>query len=166
MLNDKEFWERIKKLDTVPTLVQNKPLKIIKVDQTHVTIFGRTSRISFFGEWGLYTNYHKLHQYGRITPGDENTSAYAATMAIIYAAVPEEVNVDGKGLRLRASTWEQLQERLEHLKTTLTALQRLFPNGIPADFDENVSVEQKEAHEKFNEAWEAVLKYRVVHPNL
>ena len=112
-MEEKEFWERINKMENtvVSTLVKHKSLSIIKVDENFVKIAHRVSLVPFFGQYGIYMNYHRLLKDGRIING-ENTRADSATFAIIRAAVPDEVIAVRRGLRsglkLKINTWEQL----------------------------------------------------------
>ena len=104
MLDDNAFWKRVKGLEgkIIYTIVKNKPLSVVEVDENKLTISGRKSDILFFGEWGLYENYHILYRDGRVKPGD-NASASSATIAIILAAVPDEaVKGDNTEIRLRS----------------------------------------------------------------
>lgn len=109
MLSKRDFWERVKSLEgsNVYTLYKRSPNTIQRVENKYVYTKQRQTPILFEGEWGLYTNYEILHKDGYLSikekdgEGAGNASGSYLAMAIILAAVPEEVEEGNDGIRLR-----------------------------------------------------------------
>lgn len=109
-LSDDQLWERVKDLvgRTVVTNVRGNPNYIEKVTDTKVRIRNRHSSIS---RRQIEQVYAFICAYGRYVPTEYRDGKYAelislrfvlsVTPAIVAAAVPEQVEVDGAGVWLR-----------------------------------------------------------------